>query len=96
MLMASLDQEIRRQLQESAAVKQAFSDELIRRIAQFAEIVGRDRVIAGTDCGFGTFAGMGKLEPEMIYKKLRSLVEGAAIASARLWKRASATARYAN
>ena len=67
-----------------------------QRIAQFAEIVGRDRVIAGTDCGFGTFAGMGKLEPEMIYKKLRSLVEGAAIASARLWKRASATARYAN
>lgn len=67
-----------------------------QRIAQFAEIVGRDRVIAGTDCGFGTFAGMGKLEPEMIYKKLRSLVDGAAIASARLWKRRLASARYAN
>jgi 5-methyltetrahydropteroyltriglutamate--homocysteine methyltransferase len=67
-----------------------------QRIAQFADIVGRDRVIAGTDCGFGTFAGMGKLEPEMIYKKLRSLVEGAAIASARLWKRSMARARYAN
>lgn len=67
-----------------------------QRIAQFGEIVGRDRVIAGTDCGFGTFAGMGKLEPEMVYKKLRSLVEGAAIASARLWKRSMARARYAN
>lgn len=67
-----------------------------QRIEQFADIVGRARVIAGTDCGFGTFAGMGKLEPEMIYKKLRSLVEGAAIASARLWKRSISSARYAN
>lgn len=67
-----------------------------QRIALFTEIAGRDRVIAGTDCGFGTFAGMGKLEPEMVYKKLRSLVEGAAIASARLWKRSMARARYAN
>jgi 5-methyltetrahydropteroyltriglutamate--homocysteine methyltransferase len=69
---------------------------IAQRIAVFADIVGRDRVIAGTDCGFGTFAGMGKLEPEMIYKKLRSLVEGATIASARLWKRSMARARYAN
>ena len=67
-----------------------------QRIALFTNLVGRDRVIAGTDCGFGTFAGMGKLEPEMIYKKLRSLVEGAAIASGRLWKGSMARARYAN
>jgi 5-methyltetrahydropteroyltriglutamate--homocysteine methyltransferase len=67
-----------------------------QRIALFTAIVGRDRVIAGTDCGFGTFAGMGKLEPEMVYKKLRSLVEGAAIASGRLWKGSMARARYAN
>lgn len=67
-----------------------------QRIAQFADFVGRERVIAGTDCGFGTFAGMGKLEPEMVFKKLRSLVEGAAIASARLWKRSMARARYSN
>jgi 5-methyltetrahydropteroyltriglutamate--homocysteine methyltransferase len=72
------------------------SELVAQRIVQFAEIVGRDRVIAGTDCGFGTFAGMGKLEPEMTHKKLRSLVEGAAIASARLWKRSMARARYAN
>ncbi len=67
-----------------------------QRIARFADIVGRERVIAGTDCGFGTFAGMGKLDPEMAYNKMRSLVEGAAIASARLWKRSMTRARYAN
>jgi 5-methyltetrahydropteroyltriglutamate--homocysteine methyltransferase len=56
------------------------------RIERFAAIVGRDRVIAGTDCGFGTFAGFGPVEPEIAYRKLGSLVEGARIASERLWK----------
>jgi 5-methyltetrahydropteroyltriglutamate--homocysteine methyltransferase len=54
------------------------------RIEHFAHIVGRDRVIAGTDCGFGTFAGFGPVEPDIAYMKLRSLVEGAQIASRRL------------
>ncbi len=57
------------------------------RICRFADIVGRERVIAGTDCGFGTFAGYGKLDPEIAFKKLRAMVEGAAIASKRLWPR---------
>ena len=56
-----------------------------QRICQFADIVGRERVIAGTDCGFGTFAGIGKMDPEISYRKLESLVEGAARASRRLW-----------
>ncbi len=56
------------------------------RIERFAQIVGRERVIAGTDCGFGTFAGFGPVEPDIAYLKLRSLVEGAQIASARLWR----------
>jgi 5-methyltetrahydropteroyltriglutamate--homocysteine methyltransferase len=56
-----------------------------QRICQFADIVGRERVIAGTDCGFGTFAGIGKMDPEISYRKLESLVEGAALASRRLW-----------
>ncbi len=56
-----------------------------QRILQFADIVGRDRVIAGTDCGFGTFAGIGKMDPEISYRKLASLVQGAELASARLW-----------
>ena len=56
------------------------------RIERFAEVVGRERVIAGTDCGFGTFAGFGPVEPDIAYLKLRSLVEGAQIASSRLWR----------
>jgi 5-methyltetrahydropteroyltriglutamate--homocysteine methyltransferase len=59
---------------------------IAQQICQFADIVGRERVIAGTDCGFGTFAGLSRVDPEIAYKKLASLVEGAARASARLWK----------
>jgi 5-methyltetrahydropteroyltriglutamate--homocysteine methyltransferase len=61
-----------------------------QRIERYAEIVGRERVIAGTDCGFGTFAGYGKMDMEISYKKLRSLAEGAAIATGRLWGRRAA------
>jgi 5-methyltetrahydropteroyltriglutamate--homocysteine methyltransferase len=63
------------------------------RIGRFAEIVGRERVIAGTDCGFGTFAGYGKLDPDIAFKKLGAMVEGAAIASRRLWRRKVAKAK---
>ena len=55
------------------------------RLERFAHIVGRERVMAGTDCGFGTFAGFGPVEPDIAYLKLNSLVEGARIASRRLW-----------
>ncbi|MBV9282103.1 MAG: cobalamin-independent methionine synthase II family protein [Chloroflexi bacterium] len=55
------------------------------RILQFTAIVGRERVIAGTDCGFGTFAGFGKIHPDICYAKLTSLAEGAALASEQLW-----------
>jgi 5-methyltetrahydropteroyltriglutamate--homocysteine methyltransferase len=55
------------------------------RIIRFAEIVGRERVIANTDCGFGTGAGSGKLDPEIAFLKLGALVDGAAQASKRLW-----------
>jgi 5-methyltetrahydropteroyltriglutamate--homocysteine methyltransferase len=57
-----------------------------QRLQNFADIVGRDRLIAGTDCGFGTFAGFGPVEPDIAYLKLKSLVEGARIASDRLWQ----------
>jgi 5-methyltetrahydropteroyltriglutamate--homocysteine methyltransferase len=56
------------------------------RIERFAQIVGRERVMAGTDCGFGTFAGFGPVEPDIAYLKLKSLSEGAQIASGRLWR----------
>ena len=59
-----------------------------QRICRFADIVGRERVIAGSDCGFGTFAGYGKLDPDISFKKLGAMAEGAAIASKRLWGRA--------
>jgi 5-methyltetrahydropteroyltriglutamate--homocysteine methyltransferase len=55
------------------------------RIVQYANIVGRDRVIAGTDCGFGTFAGIGKMDSGISFKKLQALVQGAELASKRLW-----------
>jgi 5-methyltetrahydropteroyltriglutamate--homocysteine methyltransferase len=56
------------------------------RIERFAHIVGRERVMAGTDCGFGTFAGFGPVEPDIAYLKLQSLAQGAQIASSRLWR----------
>jgi 5-methyltetrahydropteroyltriglutamate--homocysteine methyltransferase len=57
------------------------------RIGHYADLLGRERVIAGSDCGFGTFAGFGPVDPDVTYLKLRSLAEGAAIASRRLWGR---------
>jgi 5-methyltetrahydropteroyltriglutamate--homocysteine methyltransferase len=55
------------------------------RVLRFADIVGRERVMAGTDCGFGTFGGFGPVDPDIVWLKLASLVEGARIASGRLW-----------
>jgi len=57
-----------------------------QRILRFADFAGRERVIAGTDCGFGTFAGYSKVDGGIAFKKLRALVEGAEIASRRLWR----------
>jgi len=60
------------------------------RIGRFADVVGRERVIAGTDCGFGTFAGFGPVDPDIAYLKLAAMTEGAKIASRRLWGAAAA------
>jgi 5-methyltetrahydropteroyltriglutamate--homocysteine methyltransferase len=49
-------------------------------LSHYVGIVGADRVIAGTDCGFGTFAGIGKVDPAVVYKKLAALVAGAELA----------------
>ena len=54
-----------------------------QRLEQFTAIVGPERVVAGSDCGFGTFAGFGSVDPDITYVKLAALAEGAAIASAR-------------
>ncbi|MEM9952382.1 MAG: cobalamin-independent methionine synthase II family protein [Chloroflexota bacterium] len=60
-------------------------DLVSERILKYADIVGKERVIAGTDCGFGTFAGFGAVHPDIAYAKLESLTEGARRASEKLW-----------
>ena len=57
---------------------------IAQRIERFAAFVGKDRVIASSDCGFGTFAGYGKIDPAVAWKKLAALREGADIADRRI------------
>jgi 5-methyltetrahydropteroyltriglutamate--homocysteine methyltransferase len=59
-----------------------------QRLLRYASVLGRERVIAGTDCGFGTFAGFGAVYPPFCWMKMRSLAEGARLASKKLWGRA--------
>jgi len=60
-------------------------DLVAQRIIRLAQLLGRERIIAGTDCGFGTAAGYGKIDREIAFLKLAALVEGAARASKQLW-----------
>lgn len=55
------------------------------RICRFADIVGRERVVAGSDCGFSTFAGFGAVDQDIVYAKLGAMAEGAKLASDKLW-----------
>jgi 5-methyltetrahydropteroyltriglutamate--homocysteine methyltransferase len=55
------------------------------RIGRFAKVVGRERVIAGADCGFATFAGSKEVHPTIVWAKLKALSEGADLATRRLW-----------
>ena len=64
-------------------------DAVADRILNFASVVGRENVIAGVDCGFGTFAGRVQVDSKIVWMKLRSLAEGAARASKQLWKKAA-------
>lgn len=56
-----------------------------QRIIRFANVVGRENILVGSDCGFGTFVGLALVEPEIAWAKLASLVEGARLASQKLW-----------
>ena len=56
-----------------------------QRILRFADVVGRERVVASTDCGFATFAGVAWVPPSLVWAKLRNLAEGAELASRELW-----------
>jgi 5-methyltetrahydropteroyltriglutamate--homocysteine methyltransferase len=57
-----------------------------QRLMRFASVVGRERVVAGTDCGFGTSGVGDEVHPDVAWAKLAALVEGARLASARLWR----------
>ena len=56
-----------------------------QRIGRYASLVGRERVIAGTDCGFGTWVGQAAVDPGVAWAKMRSLAEGARLASGACW-----------
>jgi 5-methyltetrahydropteroyltriglutamate--homocysteine methyltransferase len=58
---------------------------IAQRIETFAQIVGPERVIAGSDCGFGTWSGFGPIDPEICWAKLKALSDGAELASSRLY-----------
>ena len=57
-----------------------------QRLERYAAVVGRERVTAGTDCGFATFVSVMAVDPDIAWAKLGSMVEGARLASRRLWK----------
>jgi 5-methyltetrahydropteroyltriglutamate--homocysteine methyltransferase len=59
---------------------------IAQRLCRVAELVGRENVLAGTDCGFGT-VGVSRVEPEIAWAKLAAIVEGARIATKRLWRK---------
>ncbi|MGH7822761.1 MAG: epoxyalkane--coenzyme M transferase, partial [Candidatus Binatia bacterium] len=56
-----------------------------QRLTRYAGVIGRENVMAGTDCGFGTGAGMQTVVPTVVWAKLRAMAEGAALASKELW-----------
>ena len=61
-------------------------DLVAQRIGRYAKLVGRENVIAGSDCGYGTWVGQAAVDPDIVWAKLRSLAEGARIASREFWK----------
>jgi 5-methyltetrahydropteroyltriglutamate--homocysteine methyltransferase len=58
---------------------------IAQRLVRYAERVGRENVIAGSDCGFATFASLLTVDPAITWAKLGAMAEGAQLASARLW-----------
>jgi 5-methyltetrahydropteroyltriglutamate--homocysteine methyltransferase len=60
-----------------------------QRIVRYARLVGRENVLAGTDCGFGTFAGRSRVDPDIVWAKFQAMADGAHLASRQLWARAA-------
>jgi 5-methyltetrahydropteroyltriglutamate--homocysteine methyltransferase len=59
---------------------------IAQRIGRYAKLVGRENVIAGSDCGYGTWVGQAAVDPQVVFAKLKAMAEGAAIASQRFWR----------
>jgi 5-methyltetrahydropteroyltriglutamate--homocysteine methyltransferase len=59
---------------------------LAQGIGRYAKLVGRENVIAGTDCGYGTWVGQAAVDPGVVWAKLASLAEGARLASREFWR----------
>jgi 5-methyltetrahydropteroyltriglutamate--homocysteine methyltransferase len=59
---------------------------IAQRIARYAKLVGRENVIAGSDCGYGTWVGQAAVDPDVVWAKFAALAEGARIASRQFWK----------
>ncbi len=58
---------------------------IAQRIGRYAKLVGRENVIAGSDCGYGTWVGQAAVDPDVVFAKLAAMAEGARIASRRFW-----------
>ena len=59
---------------------------IAQRIGRYAKLVGRENVIAGSDCGYGTWVGQAAVDPDVVFAKLAAMAEGARIASGRYWR----------
>ncbi len=58
---------------------------IAQRISHYANLVGRENVIAGSDCGYGTWVGQAAVDPAVAWEKMKAMSEGARIASSRFW-----------
>jgi 5-methyltetrahydropteroyltriglutamate--homocysteine methyltransferase len=59
---------------------------IAHRIGRYAKLVGRENVIAGSDCGYGTWVGQAAVDPDVVFAKFKAMAEGAALASRQFWK----------
>ena len=60
---------------------------IAQRISRYAHLAGRENVIAGSDCGYGTWVGQAAVDPDVVWAKMAAMAEGARIASREFWKR---------
>ncbi len=59
---------------------------IAQRIGRYAKLVGRENVIAGSDCGYGTWVGQAAVDPDVVFAKLKAMADGAALATKQFWK----------